>query len=76
MMNELISELKNCGVNFVKVVDISMLSEKENRGYSSAILIGIVLSSNYILHLSKENILDHSEFSEKENGTDKCTINY
>jgi len=71
MMNELISELKNRGVNFVKVVDISMLSEKENRGYSGAILIGIVLSSNYILRLSKENILDHSEFSEKENGADK-----
>ena len=71
MMNELISELKNCGVNFVKVVDISMLSEKENRGYSGAILIGIVLSSNYILRLSKENILDHSEFSEKENSADK-----
>ena len=34
MMNELISELNNYGVNFVKVVDISMLSEKENRGYS------------------------------------------
>jgi len=70
-MNELIYELKKHGVNFVKVVDISMLSEKENRGYSGAILIGIVLSSNYILRLSKENILDHSEFSEKENGADK-----
>lgn len=71
MMNELISELKNHGVNCVKVVDISMLSEKENRGYSGALLIGIVLSSNYILRLSKENILDQSEFSEKENVTDK-----
>ena len=71
MMNELIYELKKHGVNFVKVVDISMLSEKENRGYSGALLIGIVLSSNYILRLSKENILDHSEFSEKENGADK-----
>ena len=70
-MNELISELKKRGVNFVKVVDISMLSEKENRGYSGALLIGIVLSSNYILRLSKENILDHSEFSEKENSADK-----
>jgi epoxyqueuosine reductase len=71
MMNELISELNNYGVNFVKVVDISRLSEKENRGYSCALLIGIVLSSNYILRLSKENILDHSEFSEKENSADK-----
>jgi Uncharacterized Fe-S protein len=71
MLNELIDELKKHGVNFVKVVDISMLSEKENRGYSGAILIGIVLSSNYILRLSKETILDHFEFSEKENGADK-----
>jgi epoxyqueuosine reductase QueG len=70
-MNELISELKKHEVSFVKVVDISMLSKKENRGYSVAVLIGIVLSSNYILRLSKENILDHSEFSEKENGADK-----
>jgi len=70
-MNELIYELKNRGANFVKVVDISMLSEKENRGYSGALLIGIVLSSNYILRLSKENILDYSEFSEKENSTDQ-----
>lgn len=71
MMNELISELKNHGVNFVKIVDISMLSEKENRGYSVAILIGITLSSNYILHLSEEDILDHSEFSQNENDADK-----
>lgn len=70
-MNELISELKNHGVNFVKVVDISMLCEKENRGYSVAILIGIALSSNYILRLSEENIIDLSEFSEKENDADK-----
>jgi epoxyqueuosine reductase QueG len=70
-MKELIYELKKHEVNFVEVVDISMLSEKENRGYSGAILIGIVLSSNYILRLSKETILDHSEFSEKENGADK-----
>jgi len=29
-------------------------------------LIGIVLSPDYILRLSKENIVDHSEFGEKE----------
>jgi len=71
MLNELISELKNHGVNFVKVVDISMLSVNENRGYSVAILIGIVLSPSYIFRLSKENILDYSEFSEKEHGADE-----
>ena len=71
MLNELISELKNHGVNFVKVVDISMLSVNENRGYSVAILIGIILSPSYIFRLSKENILDYSGFSEKENGANE-----
>lgn len=71
MLNELVSELKSRGVNFVKVVDISMLSENEKRGYSVAILIGVALSPSYIFRLSKENILDCTEFSEKENATDK-----
>lgn len=71
MLNELTSELNTRGVNFIKVVDISMLSATENRGYSVALLIGIVLSPSYILHLSKESILDYSEFYEKENRADK-----
>lgn len=66
MVNELISELNARGANFIKIIDISMLSEKENRGYEAAILIGILLSPEYILRLSKENIVDHSEFWEKE----------
>ncbi|HEY5560611.1 MAG TPA: epoxyqueuosine reductase [Clostridiaceae bacterium] len=71
MVNELISELNTRGVNFIKAVDISMLSAIENRGYSVAILIGIVLSTDYIFRLSKENILDHSEFGEKEHRADE-----
>jgi len=71
MVNELITKLNAQGVNFIKTVDISMLSAKENRGYNVAILIGIVLSTSYIFHLSKENILDHPEFSEKEHRADK-----
>ncbi|MBK1813213.1 epoxyqueuosine reductase [Clostridium sp. YIM B02505] len=66
MVNELIYELNTRGVDFIKVVDISMLSKKENRGYNIAILIGIVLSPDYILRISKENKVDHSEFGEKE----------
>ena len=69
MLNELIFELNTRGSNIVKVVDISMLSANENRGYSVAILIGIVLSPSYIFRLSKENIIDHSEFGEKEHLT-------
>jgi epoxyqueuosine reductase len=71
MLNELISELNARGVSFVRTVDISILSEKENMGYSVAILIGIVLSPGYIFRLSKENILDHSEFGEKEHIADE-----
>ena len=71
MLNELISELNIRGANFVKAVDISILSAKENRGYSMALLIGIVLSPRYIFRLSKENILDHSEFGEKEHRADE-----
>ncbi len=71
MLNELISELNSRAVDFVKVVDISMLSANENRGYPAAILIGIALSPSYIFRLSKENILDCSEFSEKEHAADK-----
>jgi epoxyqueuosine reductase len=66
MINELLSELNIRGVDFIKAVDISMLLEKENRGYDTAILIGIVLSPDYILRLSKENKVDYSEFGEKE----------
>ncbi|WP_066714600.1 epoxyqueuosine reductase [Clostridium sp. Marseille-P299] len=66
MISEIISELKTRGINFMKVIDISKLPVKENSGYNVAILIGIVLSPYYILQQSKENIIDHSEFREKE----------
>lgn len=71
MYNELLSELKSCGVNIVKAVDISMLSAKENRGYSVAILIGVALSPGYICRLSEENASDCAEFSEKEHAVDQ-----
>ncbi len=71
MLKELDSELKSRGINIVKVVDISMLSANENRGFSVAILIGASLSPSYIYRLSKENILDYSEYSDKENAVDK-----
>jgi len=67
----MIFQLNTHGANFVKVVDISMLSANENQGYSTALLIGIVLNPSYIFRLSKENIIDYSEFTEKENGADK-----
>lgn len=71
MLNELVVELNTRGANFVKVVDITMLSAKESRGYNVAILIGKVLSPDYIFSLSKANILDKSKFSETERKADK-----
>lgn len=71
MMRKLVSELNNRGADFVKIVDISMLPTNQNRGFNVALLIGKVLSPSYIFHLSQENFLDKSEFTEKEKGTDK-----
>lgn len=71
MINELLTELNTRGANFIKMVDISMLSENENKGYIVAILIGIVLSREYILRLSMENKVDYSEFGEKEHHAGK-----
>ena len=79
MIRELISELNTRGADFIKTVDISMLSEKENRGYDTAILIGILLSPELILGLSKETIAVPSEFWEKEHRTHELaewTANY
>jgi epoxyqueuosine reductase len=69
MLNELISELYILGASFVKTADISMLSEKENRGYHTAILIGIFLSPEFILGFSKGTIAVPSEYWEKEERT-------
>jgi epoxyqueuosine reductase len=69
MLNELISELNTRGASIIKAVDISMLSPSETQGYSIAILIGIVLSPSYIFRVSKEDIIDHSEYGEKEDLT-------
>lgn len=71
MYNELVAELDTRGASLIKVIDISQLSKKENRGYNIAIVIGIVLSPGYIFRQSIENIIDHSEFGEKEHLADE-----
>jgi len=71
MFNELISMLYNRGADIVKVIDISMLSENERRGYSIALLMGIALSREYIFRLTNNSTIDYSEFSEKENQSDR-----
>lgn len=70
MLDKLMLELKSRGVDFVKVVDISMLSANENRGYRTAVLIGIALSPGYIYRLSEENASDCQEFVAKEHAAD------
>lgn len=71
LANELIAELKKRGANFVKTVDISMLSDKENQGYCSALVLGITLSPGYIKRLSQNTKTDYSEFGRKEHDADE-----
>lgn len=66
MVNELISELKKRGADFIKIVDISKLPEKENRGYNKAVLIGIALSPEFVVGLKDGTIKVPSEFWEME----------
>ena len=71
MYKELVTKLNICGANLIKVVDISQLPDEENRGYNAAIIIGVVLSPEYIFRQSIENIIDHSEFEQKEHLADE-----
>jgi len=59
MQNEIIAYLKNQGADIVRFVDISKLHNKQNQGYPTAILIGIVLSSEFIQKMT--NIPDYLE---------------
>jgi hypothetical protein len=48
-INQLIeTKLKESGVEFVRFVDITSLSDKENKNYPTAILFGISLSSGFL----------------------------
>jgi epoxyqueuosine reductase QueG len=69
--NELIAQVKKRGANFVKAVDISMLSSRENQGYCNALVLGITLSPGYINRLSQNPSTDYSEFGKKEHDVDE-----
>lgn len=45
---ELEQEIKKRGADFVHFVDVSQLAVEQNKGYPSAILLGIILSPDYI----------------------------
>ncbi len=74
------SFLINKGAEFIDFVDISSLSEKQNKGFSIAILFGITLSpqylkkvslsSNYVEEMKKNNAIKEDEFFIKEQKTD------
>ena len=78
--NELESELKTLGADFVKFVDISLLSNKQNKGYPNAILLGIALSRDFIKKVSntpdyvknmvRNNQIEEDEFYQKEKKAD------
>ena len=48
IQNKLISVIKKQGVDFVHFVDVSSFKYEQSKGYSTAILLGIVLSKEYI----------------------------
>jgi len=74
------TKLTNKGVEFVEFVDISQLSDEQNKGYPNAVLFGISLSPAYLLKVSKtpdyvekmkrDNIASEDEFNLKELKTD------
>lgn len=45
---ELQVEIKKQGIDFIHFVDISHLTKEQNKGYPTAILIGITLSKDYL----------------------------
>lgn len=47
--DELKSKLKAQGVDFIHFVDISQLSNKQNKNFPNAILIGMALSQHLIM---------------------------
>jgi len=78
---ELELELISQGADFVRFVDISQLSEEQNKQYPNAILIGITLSPDYIQEISttpeyiqkiiRNNLISEDEFHVAEANTDK-----
>ena len=79
--DEIKCELKSRGADFVTFVDISSLTNEQNKGFSSAILFGIALSPaylnkitqapDYVENMIQNNLIDKDEFHRKEKTTDR-----
>ena len=70
------AKLKSKGVDLVEFVNVSGLSEKQKKGYPSAVLIGILLSPGYLLkvtgtpdymeEMKRKNRMKEDEFDNME----------
>ena len=49
---ELLTEIEKQDVDYIYFVDISHLTDKQNKGFSTAILFGIALSKDYLEKVS------------------------
>jgi len=80
---EIKTELKSQGADFVYFVDVSQLSNKQNKQYPNAILIGVLLSPGYIQkiismpdyveEMVRNNQISEDEFAQKEIATDRMS---
>jgi epoxyqueuosine reductase len=67
--------VRNQGLGIIEFVDISVLPDAIWRGYFRAILIGSVLSKNYLRSITVRGDVDRSEFAQKEAFIDGCAEN-
>lgn len=81
LQDKIIVKAKALGADLVRFVDISSLSKEQNMGFSAAVLIGIVLSKEYLETLSRNpdyfnqqkinNTSDSDEYHLAELATDR-----
>lgn len=81
LQEELSRELYKQGADWVHFVDVSQLSDKQNKAFTSAILIGKILSAdfiqtitnspNYVQEMKRNNQVKQDEFHIKETQTDQ-----
>lgn len=82
---ELLTEIQNHGVDFIHFVDISQLTDKQTKEYSTAILFGIALSKtylekvaanyDYVLQMKTNSKIENDEFHLAELKTNNLADN-